>query len=261
MKTDPPIPVTLVDRLQVLADSIAAQHPLTPLSVYAAETLRLAKQRPTPDTAMLEKLGKLEEEAMYHGTLTLWVKLDDVISIIRQHQVGSAATRENSVIPATDNGTSMGYMASERTAVRPSGYSEDTHPENPTKAAATTDTGLAAPKDSSAPIAGRSCEISDVWEYFCDRNYYDQWVVHEKGETKWGYCFHVPTLKEAKGLAEVLNAKPEPVSGSPVKHDLYDALRWVLPMAKGYAAKNRVGNNQELIEFAEDVLLRMEKHD
>lgn len=49
--------------------------------------------------------------------------------------------------------------------------------------------------------------IDMVWEYFCDRSYYDQWAVREQGERRWGHCFHVPSLEEAKGLAEVLNEK------------------------------------------------------
>lgn len=46
----------------------------------------------------------------------------------------------------------------------------------------------------------------ECWEYFCDRSYYDQWAVREKGETRWGHCFHVPSLEEAKGLTGILNA-------------------------------------------------------
>jgi hypothetical protein len=43
------------------------------------------------------------------------------------------------------------------------------------------------------------------WEYFCDAAYYDMWAVREKGETRWGHCFHVPTLEEAKSLADILS--------------------------------------------------------
>jgi hypothetical protein len=38
--------------------------------------------------------------------------------------------------------------------------------------------------------------------------------------------------------------------------ELCDALAWVLPMAKGYAAANRVGNNQKLCEHADDILTK-----
>jgi hypothetical protein len=75
------------------------------------------------------------------------------------------------------------------------------------------DPSVVVPTSDAGPPRQTACsEIPAILEYFCDRSYYDQWAVREKGETRWGHCFHVPSLEEAKGLATILNAKsPEPV--------------------------------------------------
>jgi len=49
------------------------------------------------------------------------------------------------------------------------------------------------------------------------------------------------------------NRAPEP---TPLADDLADALTWVLPLAKGYAAGRDVAANQRIIENAEEVLLK-----
>ena len=42
------------------------------------------------------------------------------------------------------------------------------------------------------------------WEYFCDAAYYGMWAVREVNEKRWGHCFHVSSMEEAKGLCELL---------------------------------------------------------
>lgn len=47
------------------------------------------------------------------------------------------------------------------------------------------------------------------WECFCDESYFGMWAVRPVGETRWGYCFHVQTTKEALGLRDLLNELQE----------------------------------------------------
>ena len=47
------------------------------------------------------------------------------------------------------------------------------------------------------------------WECFCDKSYYDLWAVRPEGENRWGHCFHVRSLQEARGLCELLNELEE----------------------------------------------------
>lgn len=42
------------------------------------------------------------------------------------------------------------------------------------------------------------------YETFSDPAYYDMWCVREVGEKRWGYCFHVMSENEAKGIADAL---------------------------------------------------------
>lgn len=51
---------------------------------------------------------------------------------------------------------------------------------------------------------------------------------------------------EAKANAHLIAAAPE----------LYEALELILPLAKGYAAANRVGNNREHIASSEAILAK-----
>lgn len=43
------------------------------------------------------------------------------------------------------------------------------------------------------------------------------------------------------------------------REKLIEALGWILPMAKGYAAEHPVGNNQEIINEVNDILTKEEK--
>ncbi|QDV34946.1 hypothetical protein [Tautonia plasticadhaerens] len=61
---------------------------------------------------------------------------------------------------------------------------------------------------TSAVIADRP----QTWECFCDIAYYDQWAVRPVGENRWGYCFHVPSRKEAEALRDLLQGTASPFS-------------------------------------------------
>ena len=48
-----------------------------------------------------------------------------------------------------------------------------------------------------------------MWEYFCDRSYYDMWAVRNNSDKSFTSAVHVMTENEAKFLVEKLNKLQE----------------------------------------------------
>ena len=49
-------------------------------------------------------------------------------------------------------------------------------------------------------------ESKDKWEFFCDKSYYDMWLVRKKDDRKFGKGFHLINRFEAGDLCELLNS-------------------------------------------------------
>ena len=49
----------------------------------------------------------------------------------------------------------------------------------------------------------------NMWEYFCDRSYYDMWAVRNNSDKSFTSAVHVMTENEAKFLVEKLNKLQE----------------------------------------------------
>lgn len=43
------------------------------------------------------------------------------------------------------------------------------------------------------------------WEFFCDKSYYDTWLVRRKGNKVFGSGFHLMNGSDARNLCEMLN--------------------------------------------------------
>ena len=47
----------------------------------------------------------------------------------------------------------------------------------------------------------------NAYECFCDKSYYDLWVVRRKDDREFGQGFHLHNKKEAEQLCEMLNSQ------------------------------------------------------
>ena len=53
----------------------------------------------------------------------------------------------------------------------------------------------------------KQVQVTQEWETFCDRSYYDMWCVRRVGERTFGQGFHVMSQGEAEALRDLLNAR------------------------------------------------------
>lgn len=60
---------------------------------------------------------------------------------------------------------------------------------------------------ASAANASSQSGITNAWECFADRSYFDMWCVRQVGERDFRRSFHLVNADEAQGLCDLLNAE------------------------------------------------------